>query len=98
MLSETVYCLGWLCSFFDVAWLASQPFSASEEGGRLLLTNADGDVDDHLVVPWIVLAYRDLFLNLGYELEAEEVFRRSKRSVGSEVLVSLFGTPGVRRP
>ena len=93
VLSETIYYLGWLYSFFEVSWLASQLFSASEEGGRLLLTNAHGDVEDHLILPWIIRTYRDLFLNVGYELESEEVFRASKHSVAFEVLISLFRKP-----
>ena len=93
VMSETIYYLGWLYSFFDVAWLASQLFSASEEGGHLLLTNAEGDVEDYLILPWIIRTYRDLFLNVGYELESEDVFRATKHSVAFEVLMSLFARP-----
>ncbi len=93
VMSETIYYLGWLYSFFDVAWLASHLFSASEEGGRLLLTNAEGDVEDYLILPWIVRTYRDLFLNVGYELESEDVFRATKHSVAFEALMSLFARP-----
>ena len=97
VMSETIYYLGWLYSFFDVAWLASRLFSASREGGRFLLTNAEGDVDDYLILPWIVRTYRDLFLNVGYEPLSEEVFRASKHAVTFEVLISLFVKPGGSR-
>jgi SAM-dependent methyltransferase len=90
VLSETIYYLGWLYPFFDVAWLVSQLFAATSPGGRLLLTNTQGMIEDHLLRPWIIRTYRDLFLNVGYRLETEEVFRGTKNGVDLEVLVSLF--------
>ena len=93
VLSETIYYLGWLYSFFDVAWLSFQLFSATRHGGRLLLANTFGGVEDYLLRPWVVRTYRDLFLNVGYRLESEEVFRGVKSGADIEVLFSLFEAP-----
>jgi SAM-dependent methyltransferase len=90
VLSETIYYLGWLYSFFDVAWLACQLFGATREGGHLLLANTCGGVEDYLLRPWVVRTYRDLFLNVGYRLESEEVFRGLKSGAQIDVLISLF--------
>lgn len=91
VMSETIYYLGWLYPFFDVGWLAFQLFEATREGGRLLMANTYGGVEeDYLLRPWLIRTYRDLFLNVGYGLEAEEVFRGTKDGVPLEVLISLF--------
>ena len=45
---------------------------------------------DPLLLPWIIRTYRDLFLNVGYELRSEEIFRAQKSGVDFEVLVSFF--------
>jgi SAM-dependent methyltransferase len=91
VMSETIYYLGWLYSFFDVAWLSMQLFAATRGGGQLLMANTCGGVEDYLLRPWIIRTYRDLFLNVGYQIEAEEIFRSTKNSVPLEVLLSLFG-------
>jgi SAM-dependent methyltransferase len=91
VMSETIYYLGWLYSFFEVAWLASQLFQATRDDGHLLLANTFGILEDQLVLPWLIRTYRDLFGNVGYHLEAEEVFRGTKDSVELEVLMSRFG-------
>lgn len=90
VMSETIYYLGWLYPFFDVAWLAAELFAATHTGGRLLMSNTQDGVEDHLMHPSLIRTYRDLFLNVGYSLEAEEVFRGRKNGVDLEVLVSLF--------
>lgn len=91
VLSETIYYLGWLYPFFDVGWLAFQLFEATRVGGGLLMANTCGGVEeDYLLRPWLIRTYRDLFLNVGYALEAEEVFRGTKDNVPLEVLISLF--------
>lgn len=90
VLAETIYFLGWLYAFFDVAWLAAELFSATRDGGRLLLANTFGGIEDPLLRPWIIRTYRDLFLNAGYRLEAEEILRGVKNDVPLEVLISLF--------
>jgi SAM-dependent methyltransferase len=89
VMSDTICYLGWLYSFFDVAWLASELFAATHAGGRLLLANSMGG-EDALLLPWLIRTYRDLFLNVGYGLAAEEIYRGTKNSVEFEVLISLF--------
>jgi len=93
VLSETIYYLGWLYSFFDVAWLASQLFAATQSGGELLMANTRGGVDDYLLRPWIIRTYHDLFSNVGYELSAEKTFQGLKNGVQLEVGISLFTKP-----
>jgi SAM-dependent methyltransferase len=93
VLTETIYYLGWLYSFFDIAWRASELLAATSPRGRLLLANTFGVMEDPLVRPWIIRTYRDLFVNVGYELEAEQVFRGQKSGVELEVLISLFQSP-----
>jgi SAM-dependent methyltransferase len=94
VMSETIYYLGWLYPFFDVGWLAFQLFEATREGGRLLMANTCGGVEeDYLLRPWLIRTYRDLFLNVGYALEAEEAFHGSKDGVPLEVLITLFTKP-----
>ena len=90
VLTETVYYLGWLYPFFNVAWLARDLFAATRPGGRMLLANTFGDIGDALVLPWIVRSYHDLFQNAGYETEREEVLRGTKDGVELEVLISLL--------
>jgi SAM-dependent methyltransferase len=90
VMSETIYYLGWLYPFFDVGWLAFQLFEATREGGRLLMANTCGGVEDYLLRPWLIRTYRDLFLNVGYGLEAEEALRGTKDDVPLEVLISVF--------
>jgi SAM-dependent methyltransferase len=94
VMTETIYYLGWLYPFFDVGWLASQLFAATRAGGRLLLANTQGGCEDALLLPWLIRTYRDLFRNVGFRVEAEEVFRGSKDGVPLEVLISLFTKPG----
>jgi SAM-dependent methyltransferase len=96
VMSETIYYLGWLYPFFDIGWLAAELFRATREGGRLLMANTCAGVEDHLLSPWIIRTYRDLFLNVGYRLEAEEIFRGTKSGAHLEVLISLFVRSGER--
>jgi hypothetical protein len=42
------------------------------------------------LLPWLIRTYRDLFRNVGYQLEAEEIFQGTKNGVDFEVLISLF--------
>jgi SAM-dependent methyltransferase len=90
VMNETISYLGWLYSFFDVAWLAAELFASTGRGGRLMVANTCGGVYDYLLRPWLIRTYRALFLNIGYRLETEEVFRGAKHGVDLEVLVSLF--------
>lgn len=88
--SETIYCLGWLYPLFDVGWLAAELFDATRDGGRLLLVNTYGGEKDYLLRPWLIHTYRHLFLNVGYRLEAEKIFRGRKNTVDLEVLMDVF--------
>lgn len=90
VMNETIYYLGWLYSFFDVAWLASKLFNATKKGGYLLMANTCGGVEDYLLRPWIIRTYRDLFLNVGFRLNSEEIFTGVKNGVRLEVPISLF--------
>ena len=93
VMSETIYYLGWLYSFFDVCWLASELFAATRPGGELLLSNTQGDMGDPLLLPCVIGTYRDLFLNVGYRLKTEDVFRSEKNGVRLDVLISLYEKP-----
>jgi SAM-dependent methyltransferase len=88
--NDTICYLGWLYTFFDVAWLAAELFAATRSGGRLLLANTMDEVCDKLLLPYITRTYRDLFRNVGYQLETEEIFRGTKHGVDFEILISLF--------
>jgi predicted TPR repeat methyltransferase len=90
VMSETIYYLGWLYSFFDVAWLASELFAATRTGGELLLANTQGDTLEPLLRPSIIRTYHNLFMNVGYNIRAEEVLRGTKNGVTIEVLSTLF--------
>ncbi|MGH7847595.1 MAG: class I SAM-dependent methyltransferase [Candidatus Binatia bacterium] len=90
VMSETIYYLGWLYSFFDISWLASEMFAATRPGGQFLLANTQGVASEPLLLPWIIRTYRDLLLNVGYRLTAEEIFHGEKRGVGLEVLISVL--------
>jgi SAM-dependent methyltransferase len=97
VMSETIYYLGWLYPLFDVGWLATEVFAATREGGRFLMANTYGGEKDYLLRPWLIDTYRDLFLNVGYRPEAEEVVAGTKNGVGYEVLVALFSKPWATR-
>jgi 2-polyprenyl-3-methyl-5-hydroxy-6-metoxy-1,4-benzoquinol methylase len=90
VLSETVYFLGWLYSFFDVSWLASEIFEATQPGGNALLANTQFESGEPLLRTSIIRTYRDLFLNVGYALVSEKIFPGEKHGVTLEVLMSLF--------
>jgi SAM-dependent methyltransferase len=91
--SDTMCYLGWLYPFFDVAWLAVQLFDATCGGGQLLLANSMGEGEDWLLRPWLIRTYRDLFVNVGYNITAENVFTGTKKEVDFEVLVTLYSKP-----
>jgi SAM-dependent methyltransferase len=93
VLSETVYYLGWLHSFFKVAWLARDVYEAMAPGGRLLLANTLGEIGDALVLPWIVRGYHGVFRAAGFETESEELLEGEKNGVALEVLISLLTRP-----
>lgn len=93
VMSDTIHYLGWVYSFFEVGWLASQLFAATRDGGHLLLSNTlgeSGKMDDILFQPWLIRTYQALFLHLGYRLETEEIFRGTKDNAPIDVLMSLL--------
>jgi SAM-dependent methyltransferase len=89
VLAETAYYLGWLYPMFDVGWLAHSLHEATRAGGRLLLVNSIWNAQG-LMSPWLIRSYRDLFRNVGYELETEEKMRGVKETVEFETLMSLY--------
>jgi SAM-dependent methyltransferase len=93
VISETICYLGWLYSFFDVGWFVRQLFASTREGGRCLLANAFGEIGDMLLLPWLIRTYRDLFLNVGYRREREEIFEGTKHGVSIKVQASLLIKP-----
>lgn len=93
VLAETVCYLGWLYSFFDVAWLARSLYAATRPGGRLLLTNTCGGVDDYLLMPSIIRSYRDVFVNAGFAVVSESIWRGVKNDADIEVLITLAERP-----
>jgi SAM-dependent methyltransferase len=88
--TDTICYLGWLYPFFDVAWLAVQLFNATRDGGRLLLANSLDEDNDWLLRPWLTRTYRDLFVNVGFTIEREELHKGAKKGVDYEVLITLF--------
>jgi len=90
VVSETIYYLGWLNPFYDVAWLAHRLAEALEPGGRLLLANTILGDEQGLETPWLIWTYRDLFRNVGLELEREERLAGEKGGAAMEALISLF--------
>jgi SAM-dependent methyltransferase len=93
VMSETIYYLGWLYSMFDIGWLAADLFAATRDGGSFLMANTYGAEKDHLLRPSLIDTYRDLFLNVGYRQQAEEIVRGTKSGVAYEVLVTLLSKP-----
>jgi hypothetical protein len=63
-------------------------------GGRFLLANTFGETVGYLLRPWLICTYRDLFLNVGFQREHEEVFRGTKNGVQLEALITLLQRPG----
>ena len=93
VIAETIYYLGWLYTFFEVSWLAGTLFDATAERGRLIMTNTGGVGTSYLHRPWILASYRDLFRNVGFGVEREEIFSGEKDSMRLEAGVILFEKP-----
>jgi hypothetical protein len=82
-----------LYSFFEVSWLAHRLFTATAVGGRFLMANTFGDTVGYLLRPWVIRTYRDLWVNVGFRLEHEEVFRGTKDDTQLDVLISVLRRP-----
>ena len=93
VMSETIYYLGWLYTFFEVGWLADQVFEATQPGGRFLMANSYGSSSQSLMQPWLIDTYRDLFVNVGFKLEARESFRSEKGGAEFETTIWLYEKP-----
>lgn len=93
VMSETIYYLGWLYSFFDVTWLASQLVASVRPGGRLLMANSLGDHLGGLLAPGAIRTYHDLIVNTGMVREREEYFHGEKDGTPIECVISVFTTP-----
>lgn len=91
VMNDTICYLGWLYSFFDIAWFASEVHEAIRPGGRFLMANTmDKQGYDKLLLPHITRTYRDLMLNVGFALDREETVQGTKNGVEFETLISLF--------
>jgi SAM-dependent methyltransferase len=95
VISEMIYLLGWLYPFFNVAWLASELFAATAAGGRMIMANTMCGMEHPLLLPWLIRTYHDLFRNVGYQVETEEVMRGMKDGVELEVLITRLVKPAV---
>jgi SAM-dependent methyltransferase len=95
VMSETIYYLGWLYPMYQVCWLGAALFGAMTQDGRLLMADTYGARKDYIHLPWLIDTYRDLFLNVGYRREAEEIVRGVKHTIDYEILVTLFCKPAM---
>jgi SAM-dependent methyltransferase len=75
---------------FDLIVMTHQLFTATREGGHLLLSNTLSAAADYLMRPWLIRTYHDLFANTGFHLEMENVYADHKDDTEFEVLTSLF--------
>jgi SAM-dependent methyltransferase len=89
VLAETSYYVGWLYPMFELGWLAHSLETATRPGGRCLLVDTISR-EDGIMSPWLIRSYRDLFANVGYELESEETMRGTKETVEFEIVLSMF--------
>ncbi len=90
VMSETIYYLGWLYPLFDVAYMASRLHESMLPGGRLLMADLSGGLDDYLNRPWMIRTYRDLMVNVGFHREFEELYRGTKDSIELETTITRF--------
>lgn len=89
--NDTICYLGWLYPLFDIFWLASQLWTATTPGGRLLMANTLDEAGyDKLLHPSLAYTYRDLFCHVGYQIEQESMFHGVKNTVPFKILTSLF--------
>jgi SAM-dependent methyltransferase len=93
VMNEMICFLGWLYPFFNVAWLASELFAATAAGGRMIMANTMCGIEHPLLLPFIIRTYHDLFRNVGYQVETEEVIRGLKDGVELEILMSRLVKP-----
>lgn len=94
VVAETIYYLGWLHPFFNVAWLAWELHEAVNPGGHLLLANTQAVCEDMLILPWLIKTYHDLFLNVGFVPEVDRIWTGIKDGVSMDVRISLLNKKG----
>ena len=73
--------------------MAHRLFTVTAGGGRFLMANTFGDTAGYLLRPWVIRTYRDLWVNVGFLLEREEVFHGTKDDTQLDVLISLLRRP-----
>ncbi len=93
VLSDTMMHLGWLYAFTDVSRLAMDLFESVAVGGRCLLGNSILIDDTGLATPWLIRTYHDLFRNVGFEPEREELFEGEQANEWLQVVLTLFAKP-----
>ena len=98
VMSETIYYLGWIYSFFEICWLAAELFDATAPHGRFLMCNSVGKGESFLHRPFVLHTYRDLFRNVGYRLATEQTFQGDKDGVTQDSLICLFDKPAAAAP
>jgi SAM-dependent methyltransferase len=89
-IADTIACIGSTYSVLEVACLAATLIGATAPGGRLLLADTYGGVPELPFRAWITRTYHDLFVNIGYQQETEELFRGVKDGMEIPVLISVF--------
>jgi SAM-dependent methyltransferase len=92
VMTETIYYLGWLYPFFDLAWMTSELHATTRPGGCVLLANTLGgeNCSDELLLPPLIHTYRDLFRNVGYAVAKEATFTGEKDGAALQVLMNLL--------
>ena len=91
VMNDTICYLGWLYSFFDIAWFLSEVHGAIRPGGRFLMANTmDKAGYDKLLLPHVTRSYRDVALKVGFALDREETIQGTKNGVEFATLISLF--------
>ena len=59
----------------------------------MIMANTMCGIEHPLLLPWIIRTYHDLFRNVGYQVETEEVIRGVKDGVELEILISRLVKP-----
>jgi SAM-dependent methyltransferase len=89
-LGDTISSIGWSHTFVQVACLAASLFTSTAPDGRVLVADVCGGVGGPEHRLWTIRTFRDLFLNVGFRIEREEVFEGVKEGVRIPILISLF--------
>jgi SAM-dependent methyltransferase len=90
--SETIPYIGWLYPMFNVVWVAHDLFNSMRTSGRLLMCNTCME-SDSLLHPRMLTTYRDMFRNVGFDLEVESVFHGVKDDTEIDSVICVFHKP-----